>query len=279
MYKILGADGQEYGPVNIDTLQRWITEGRANAQTLVQAEGSSDWKPLSAFPELQGLLAAVPSPAGPPVQPAPAPARPATEGPQKGLAVASLVLGILSLLICVTGIPAIITGAIAQSRVRRDPTRYGGRGLALAGLILGCAGTLWGLLILPALMLPALAKAKERAQQVACVNNLKQIGLAARLYATDNNGLFPRDLLSLSNELGSPLVLTCPADHSRGRASTWAEASVANVSYEFLTPGAKEADVLNQPAFRCPIHNNVGYGDGSVQMGGPRQRWTRPPEQ
>lgn len=51
MYKIIGADKKEYGPVTAAQVQQWISEGRANAQTLARAEGSNDWQPLSAFPE------------------------------------------------------------------------------------------------------------------------------------------------------------------------------------------------------------------------------------
>jgi prepilin-type N-terminal cleavage/methylation domain-containing protein/prepilin-type processing-associated H-X9-DG protein len=42
--------------------------------------------------------------------------------------------------------------------------------------------------ILAALLLPALARAKEKGQQAACFSNLRQIGLAARLYMDDNDG-------------------------------------------------------------------------------------------
>lgn len=51
MFKIIGTDGKQYGPIAADQLRRWIAEGRANSATLVQAEGSTDWKPLSSFPE------------------------------------------------------------------------------------------------------------------------------------------------------------------------------------------------------------------------------------
>ena len=57
MYKIIGGDKQIYGPVSGDELRRWIAEGRVNGQTQVQAEGSSDWKPVSAFPEFADALA------------------------------------------------------------------------------------------------------------------------------------------------------------------------------------------------------------------------------
>ena len=57
MYRIIGGDGNEYGPVGADDLRRWIAEGRVNALTKVQLEGSADWRPLSDFPEF-GLAGA-----------------------------------------------------------------------------------------------------------------------------------------------------------------------------------------------------------------------------
>jgi hypothetical protein len=272
MYKILGQDGKEYGPVDVETLRRWISEGRVNAQTQAQAEGSTDWRPLTEFPELEGLLAGSGPPSPPPPQPQPAAptVQPAAQPQRKALAIVSLVLGILSLVTCfLAGIPAIITGAIAQSRSRRDPARYGGRGLALAGLILGCCGTALTAIVVLALpvVLPAVAKGKSRAETIRCVGNLKLIGLAARMYAQDHNGVLPRDFITMSNELPSPKVLVCPADRTRQAATEWADFSADNVSYEFLAPGAKQQEVMNQPVFRCPIHDNVCYGDGSVQQG------------
>jgi prepilin-type N-terminal cleavage/methylation domain-containing protein len=45
--------------------------------------------------------------------------------------------------------------------------------------------------ILAALVLPALGRAKARAQQPVCMNNLRQIGLAIRMYAEDSSDAFP----------------------------------------------------------------------------------------
>lgn len=74
MYKILGGDHKEYGPVAAEQLITWINEGRANGSTLAQAEGSSEWKPLSTFSEFAEPLRgkAVPPPVSPPPA-APAP--------------------------------------------------------------------------------------------------------------------------------------------------------------------------------------------------------------
>lgn len=66
MYKIIGADGQPYGPVNADQLRHWIAEHRVNAQTLVQTEGSTDWKPMATLPEFASDLKAAPPTIAPP---------------------------------------------------------------------------------------------------------------------------------------------------------------------------------------------------------------------
>ena len=66
MYRIVGKDGQQYGPVTAEQLRGWIAENRANAQTLVQAEGSQEWKPLGSFPEFAADLKPPPVSATPP---------------------------------------------------------------------------------------------------------------------------------------------------------------------------------------------------------------------
>ncbi len=68
MYKIVGVDGRQYGPVGAEEIRRWLAENRVNAQTLVQTEGASEWKPLGMLPE----FASEAKPAPPPVMPLPA---------------------------------------------------------------------------------------------------------------------------------------------------------------------------------------------------------------
>ena len=62
MYKIIGADGREYGPVSAAQLRQWIAEGRASFQTRAQTEGSSEWVPLGSLPEFADAPAVVPPP-------------------------------------------------------------------------------------------------------------------------------------------------------------------------------------------------------------------------
>jgi type II secretory pathway pseudopilin PulG len=132
--------------------------------------------------------------------------------------------------------------------------------------------------ILAAMMLPALAKAKQKAQRISCVNNLKQLGTAYRLWAGDNGDLLPAqqtvkkggwmdaggpgaavaggvigpsigqvaasgvawNYKLMQNELGqSPKVVACPSD-DRAAAPNFKNGFTAqNVSY-FVNPGAAD---------------------------------------
>ena len=67
MYKIIGADGQQYGPVGAEQMRRWVAENRLNAQTLIQPEGAQEWKPLGSFSEFSSEFKSTPpSQAAPP---------------------------------------------------------------------------------------------------------------------------------------------------------------------------------------------------------------------
>jgi hypothetical protein len=62
MYKILGGDGKEYGPVPAEALRQWVLEGRANAQTQVRVGEDLNWQPLAALPEMADLFKIAPPP-------------------------------------------------------------------------------------------------------------------------------------------------------------------------------------------------------------------------
>jgi prepilin-type N-terminal cleavage/methylation domain-containing protein/prepilin-type processing-associated H-X9-DG protein len=138
--------------------------------------------------------------------------------------------------------------------------------------------------ILAAMLLPALAKAKEKAKGANCLSNQKQIGLSFRMWADDNGGKYPMQLteaqggprmlianttlaqapspapggnqdvmyrcfLIMSNELGTPKILSCPSETKyHYPATNWTEKISAtvgsfwqpSVSY-FVGAGASES--------------------------------------
>jgi hypothetical protein len=200
----------------------------------------------------------------------------ASQKKNQTLAVTSMVLGILSLVpfSIVAGIPAVIAGHISRSRIQEAPEQYGGGRLALAGLIMGyvsMAVAAVGLVLLAVSMLPSLlpamtdARSRAQAQSVGCINNLKQVSIAIRLYAADHQGVFPASFMQITNQLGSPTVLICPLDPQRsGRQREW---NPDRISYEFLKPGEEQSKVMDEAIVSCPFHGHVVAGDGTVAGG------------
>ena len=211
MFKLLGADQKEYGPVSADQIRQWIAQGRANGQTKAQPAESTDWKPLAEIPEFADALRAAASPAGQPSSPAGSPPPPPPKTSR--LAITSLVLGCLGILTCgITSLVGLILGIIALVRINKSRGQLGGQGMALAGTIVSGAF----LLLAPipaALLLPALAKAKQKASSIQCMNNLKQLNLGLIMYANDNKDVFPSgtswcDLIMPYEKASTPFV--CP---------------------------------------------------------------------
>ena len=107
-----------------------------------------------------------------------------------GKAIASLILGLLSFVFCcITGIPAIVLGALGVSEVNRSNGQVKGSGLAITGIVLGSICTI-GSILLPALLLPAIQAARQAARRNQSSNHLKLLGLALMSYH-DANQSFP----------------------------------------------------------------------------------------
>jgi prepilin-type N-terminal cleavage/methylation domain-containing protein/prepilin-type processing-associated H-X9-DG protein len=112
--------------------------------------------------------------------------------------------------------------------------------------------------LLAAMLLPALQRGKSKAQQIRCVSNLRQVGLASLSFAHSHEDKFPvqvstnqggsleylqaasalsgefyfsyRHFLPLATELDTPKVLRCPAD-VRSEATNFASLRNENLSY------------------------------------------------
>jgi prepilin-type processing-associated H-X9-DG protein len=106
-------------------------------------------------------------------------------------------------------------------------------------------------MILAVVLLPRLARPHRSHSGINCVNNLKQLGLAYRIWAGDNRDSYPMGIsvanggsmelvatgnvvqtfLVMSNELSTPKVLFCPEDAVRIRATFFGGLANSNVSY------------------------------------------------
>lgn len=122
-----------------------------------------------------------------------------------GKAVASLVLGILSLTIfwILAGIPAIVLGHISRSSIKSSFGRLKGDGMALAGLIMGylSLAALPVILIIAAIAIPNLLRSRLAANEASAAGNVRTILTAAITYRTSHPDRgYPESLVVLSSE-------------------------------------------------------------------------------
>lgn len=197
----IARDGAQLGTFSEDLLPSAIENGTLLLTDLAWTEGMTEWEPLGQLVNVEVLdedgAVVPPTPTVSP-SPPPPPSRvggqlqPAA-GSTSGMAVASLVCGIASLLLgCLAGIPAIICGILAIKRIGQSSGGLSGRGMAVTGLVLGCTLSVVGTIaILAGLAVPAYSGVQEKARQMQAQNNARQIALMLKSYAADNNGMYP----------------------------------------------------------------------------------------
>jgi type II secretory pathway pseudopilin PulG len=123
-----------------------------------------------------------------------------------GGAIASMVLGIASIVLCLSflaGIPAIILGHISLSRIKKSMGRLKGEGMALTGLILGYI-SLPFILIIAAIAIPNLLRARTTANEAAAASTVRTLNTSQITYSTTypDQG-YARDLATLGGNCAS----------------------------------------------------------------------------
>jgi len=156
-----------------------------------------------------------------------------------GGAVASMVLGIASIVLCLSflaGIPAIILGHISRSRIRKSMGRLQGEGMALTGLILGYV-SLPFVLMFAAVLIPNLLRVRISANESAAASTVRSINTTQVTYSTTypEQG-YARDLATLGgncNSSGGTAEHACLLDSQLGKANCTSGAWCQKDAYKY----------------------------------------------
>lgn len=123
-----------------------------------------------------------------------------------GLAIASLILGILGFLTgCIVigglfGVIGLILGIIALTQIGKPACPAKGKGLAITGMVLSCLSLAMAMVapLMIGILLPALGSARHTARLMQTGTQLRGIHQACQIWASQNNDSFPPDLGTLA---------------------------------------------------------------------------------
>ena len=231
-----------------------------------------------ANPAVAAALGAAPYSLIPPRRSAREEGAPAPRRRRSGWAIASLVCGLLAILIpVIPGLLAIFFGLIALHRAHDDDENNDT--VAMGGITIGVMGMLINGGVLFAYILPNIRQHQSSTQHARCQDNLHKIASAMRLYADQNDGHFPDRLESIlaSGQLSAD-ALVCPAASgdtvSPGATPKEQLANLRNgrhISYEYVgqtltTHSRAESVLLYEEPDRHEPGMWVLFVDGRVQF-------------
>jgi len=158
-----------------------------------------------------------------------------------GLAIASMVLGILSVFTCgITAIPAVILGIISLVKIEKSGGRLTGRVFAIVGIVVPAVVCFLAI----GLLMPALNRAREQGKRAVCLVNLRELTLAWLLYAEDNDDR----------------IVNGAAGSNRAGELSWVgkdwDTDDLNLKRDAILKGALWTYCKNLKLYRCPS----GYG-------------------
>lgn len=215
----------------------------------------------------------LPAPTQPPPQPLPVMSY-ATQAPSNQAAVLSLIFGLLFFIpFAAPGIVAILFG---RRGIKAAKEQSGGRvGLARLGIALGILNLVLSLAF--AVWLPiALRQARQQALAVQCMSNMRQLGMAAMMYANANKGWLPPTLDQLAGSIPQPAAggaFNCPACAANPAKPPVFTGQTVSSHYHYIPPAPRimqirqpgRVVILYEPPTNHGDGMNLLFADGHVE--------------
>lgn len=269
MHYLIARDGQQLGQFSEEEVRSGLFEGRYLSTDVAWTEGMADWKPLGEIMGQGVTRVTQPRPGGN-TNARSADASWHAPTHTAGLAIAALVLGIISMFTCggfgLGAIAAIACGHMAVSSISKSGGLLSGRGMAITGLILGYVSILLvGVAVIISLSSSSIGKMAERGQATKGIHQVRQLCLAARDYAAAKGGNYPATLEEL---VIAGTITQEELDAAKSfKVSSWQ----GDAGFDYLGAGATESDPADKVLFISKAEDAkgrriVGSKDTAVEL-------------